>query len=67
MTVGTQHACVEARDARTCYELREYGYSPVMRSECDHSEGAWMDVDPDGSCECDCHTDDDPAPWEEDF
>lgn len=42
-------------DARECYELRTYGYSPVLRDESDHSEGMFMLVDRDGTCECPCH------------
>jgi len=51
------HACIEGDwvDTRTCYELRTYGYSPVLRDESDHSEGMYMTVDRDGDCECDCH------------
>jgi len=54
------HACYDHADARTCYELRYYGYSPVLRSADDHSEGAFMVVDADGECECSCHD------WEDD-
>lgn len=61
MTVRDQrvqgpHACFDM-DRRTCYELREYGFSPVLRHAEDHSEGAYMTVDEYGECYCDCHTD----------
>jgi hypothetical protein len=53
------HACYEDTDSRTCYELRYYGYSPMLRHKEDHSEGAWLPVDEDGDCECSCHDDED--------
>ena len=49
------HACYETADSRTCYELRYYGYAPILRHEEESSEGMYMTVDEDGNCECSCH------------
>ncbi len=48
------HACIEGdwADSRTCFELRTYGYSPVLRHGDDFFD---PDNDEDGDCECSCH------------
>jgi hypothetical protein len=56
-------ACRDA-DARTCYDLRYYGYSPVMRGQA-YGELYYVqqptltaaELD-DGECPCICHEDD---------
>lgn len=67
-TQTRQCACVwydatTPSDARTCLELRVYGYSPVMRrGEGDGStEDVFLEVDMerDEQCECLCHEDED--------
>jgi hypothetical protein len=56
-------ACPEGVDARTCYDLRNYGRSPVRRGPTAHAdpmdyiEGTVPDFDDDGICECSCHYD----------
>ena len=54
-------ACYPNTDARTCYDLRYYGYSPVMRGpNVDHSEAEWLTASADDDkCACSCHEDDD--------
>lgn len=56
-TVG--HACFDT-DARSCWDLRYYGYSPVLRGErAMYAEGEEVyfaqAVDDDDECECFCH------------
>ena len=57
------HACYDS-DARSCWDLRYYGYSPVLRGErALYAEGEEVyfaqDSNDDGECECSCHEDDD--------
>lgn len=48
--------CPEHADARTCWELRYYGYSPVAR---------FVQDDPDdGECECPCHDGGEADEWD---
>jgi hypothetical protein len=55
------HACYDS-DARTCWDLRYYGYSPVLRGQqALYAEGEEVyfvkNVDDDDECECSCHED----------
>lgn len=59
--VERTHACYDS-DARSCWDLRYYGYSPVLRGErASYAEGEEVyfaqDVTDDGECECACHDD----------
>jgi hypothetical protein len=63
VTTTRAHACYDT-DARACYDLRYYGYSPVLRGErAAEAEGeeVYFAQDPgdDGECVCYCHEDDD--------
>lgn len=46
MSTTEKCACPPDHDARTCFELRHYGYSPASQNE-EHRE----------ECECGCHYD----------
>ncbi len=52
-------------DPQTCWELQEYGYSPVLYDPEGHSEGSWLAVggglDQPKECECPCNAE----LWEE--
>jgi hypothetical protein len=56
-------------DARTCWDLRYYGYSPVPRGLFSALDGGFYDsgIDDDGECECACHErDEDERDWWDD-
>lgn len=63
MSVARTHGCYDT-DGRACYDLRYYGYSPVLRGEeaaRAEGESVYFAQDPgdDGECICYCHEDDD--------
>lgn len=68
MTESPLCACLDA-DARACYDLRYYGYTPVLRGPQHYDvvdESVWRNVDPsdDGECDCFCHEYDED--WDDD-
>jgi hypothetical protein len=42
-------ACIDF-DERRCFELRYYGYSPVLYADEDGAEDRWPE-----DCQCSCH------------
>ena len=74
MTDGKKSCTCLSDDARTCWELLHYGYSPVSRALELEDPGrrptAWEELealDEDAQvCECACHRDDD-SEWSAEF
>lgn len=64
-------ACPDHTDARTCYDLCTYGYSPVSRGPGSYDVMDWIEGEPnleddDNECDCSCHDewDDEDERWE---
>lgn len=52
------HGCFEGADARGCYELRYFGFTPVLRHVEELAGGDHLGFDDpfdDQDCECNCH------------
>jgi hypothetical protein len=64
VTTDTRRLCAcPDTDARTCYDLRYYGRSPVMRGSSALIDGIRSDdppaIEDDDECQCICHDPDD--------
>lgn len=60
LAANTNCVCPAHTDARTCYDLRAYGYSPVRRGPGSYDVMDWIEGEPnleddDYECECTCH------------